>query len=672
MDDPGESAVVSTNEGQSLNQNQPSGGEKFLLIKNLASVTSIDDLHQLFGLDTPDKKVRCVISLQADEQDGEAINTAKVVCPEEIRVEILKHNGTEFSGRPLQIVESVSEETPPAGSASDPQENVFVEIDVTSCLNCYDVANIKNAQIVHAVELQFPADKSRRLRALKGQNSGKWRLSSKNPNLYKNIPFLLYRGQNLGSVRIVTEERVVNSQGDIQFVRKRDDRFNGVGSTEDRGAELLITLVGADEPRFEHVSDEELIERIVNMGVGNIKIPVRQQTFKGTSEYTGNKYFVLKDLKPGDKEKLSEHFDFFDEVRGGMGRMWLSWFGKKRSCFHCKQTHEGECPLMALASKLQEERDGVKLENNNILPIKTYANSELRRASQDSLVSDVDCMSGGSTGNILNAMEIDPHPSPIAVVVAGQNELRRTMDTDEFLWVLAKSGERMATLAKDRKLLLIPPPVENSTLPEPKIREEFFHEHLMRVNMNENIQVVDNPLEGYSDDGGQHPSREETETLIRYIDAQTKNFFSTPYILPSATAESLATTGLYSKVTGLYKYGCSGCSSKSKNKWYNLCTECRSSAQEDEGIRKQIEEFDERVEKFMLINHPDLRQDTVNSPEVLSCPHCDTEFESGEQIRSHFKDNHPEAPLPETGKDLRVKHKYNDVRNRRDKVFKPL
>lgn len=664
VDAAGESSVVSTNK----NQPTPSGGE--ILVKNLPSNISIDDLQQFFGLNSPQRKNSCVITLEVGDQDGIPVNTAKVVSPEEIRVEVLKLNGAEFNGRPLEIVESVSEDTP-AGSASNQQDNVYVEIDVTACLNCYEVAGIKNAQIVHAVELQFPADNSRRLRALKGQNNGKWRLSSKNPNLYKDIDFLLYRGQKLGVVRLVTEERVVNLQGEIRFVRKRDDRVNGVGVTDDRDAELLITLVGADEPRFEHVSDEELIERIVNMGVGNIKIPVRQQTFKGTSEYTGNKYFVLKDLKPGDKEKLSDHFDFFDEVKGGMGRMWLSWFGKRRSCFHCKKIHEGECPLMVLASKLQEERDSEKSKNNNILPIKTYANSELRRVSQNSLMSDVDCMSGGSTGNILNAMEIDPHPSPIAVVVAGQNELRRTMDTDEFLWILAKSGERLATLAKDRKMLLIPPPIENSMLSEPKIREEFFHEHLGKLNMIENIQVVDNPLDEYSDDGGQHPSRAETEVLVRYIDEQTRKFYGTPYILPSATSESLASTDLYSNVTGLYKYGCSGCSSKARNKWYNLCTECRSAVQEDADIRKQIEEFEERVEQFLLANNPDLQQQTVGSPEVLSCPHCDTEFVSGEQIRNHFKDNHPEASVPEAGKDLRVKHKYDDVRNRRDKVFKP-
>ena len=673
------------------------GSSVTITIHGLGCNVSAEDIRQALKPDFPDE---CTLTLSTAESGEKPQNFAETTVPVDIAQNILKYNGMELRGNAMRItkssspvaltatdlpsameysaVESASSGVPTSTEphrSVDSTTNVYIEIDTTTCMSCYEVANIKNAQIVHAIEIQFPADHTRRLRALKGQNNGKWRISTKNPDLYKNIPFLSYKGQNLGSVKVVTEKKVVNSLGETSFVRARDElssgmRASGAGNPD---TELLITLVGADEPRFEHVSDEELVERVVSMGVGKMKIPIRQQTYKGTSEFTGNKYFVLKDLEPGDKKRLHDHFDFFDAVNGRMGRMWLSWYGKQRNCSHCRKTHDGECPLMALAAKLQEERDAIKSKNGNVHPIKTYANSEMRLASQDSMTGDVDCMSGGSTGNILNAIEIDPNPSSIAVVVAGQNELNRTMDVPEFLWQLKKNRERMTKLAENIKLLLLPPPVQNSALPEPKIKEEMFHEHLMRLSLaSHNIRVVDNPLECYSDDGGQHPSVEETVALIQYIDEQTKKLFETPYVLPSSTVETLTTTSLYGKVTGLYKYGCSGCDSKERNKWYNLCTECRASLQGDDEVQKMVEEFEERVERFMSVNNPEIQEVSTESPEILSCPHCSTEFDSGEQIRNHFKDRHPEATVPEAAKDLRKKYKYSDERSRRDKAFKPL
>ena len=118
----------------------------------------------------------------------------------------------------------------------------------------------------------------------------------------------------------------------------------------------------ADTPRFSGVDDEMLIRKIIAMDVGRIKIPVRQQTHQNSSEKTGNKYFVLKDLKPGDKDRLPDNFDFLD-ARYGQLRMWLSYKGKKRRCYFCGKFHEENCPLEAEIRRLEHERDMAKREN---------------------------------------------------------------------------------------------------------------------------------------------------------------------------------------------------------------------------------------------------------------------------------------------------------------------
>ena len=653
--------------------NGESSGEKCLYIHNLSMNVTVDDLSKAFNLDSPEKINLCHFTLLTDERDERDFNSAKLVAPEQLLTETRMFNGIEISGRKIRIGESHDDETVAStqgGMQVENNTNIFFELDTTACNNCYEVTGINNAQIVHAVMSQFPVDRSRRLRALKGQNNGKWRLSTKCPNLYEDAQFLTYRNKNIATVKKVMEERIISRQGTVQYVRKKTNTHSPDPTTrndENDESEVLITLNGADEDRFEHVTDEQLIESIVGMGVGRIKIPIRQQNYRGTDECNGNKYFVLEDLQPGDKDRLADYFDFWDHSGMGRSRMYLSWRGKKRDCRHCRKAHDGECSLMTLARKLEEEREKVRSENHNILPVKTYANSEMRLADQNSLMSNVDCMSGGSTGNIINAMEVDPNPSPVAVVVAGQNEMSKTMAVEEFLWILSKSNERMLNLAKEKKVLIIPPPIENSSLAEPRIKEEFFHENLMKLSeQSDSIQVIDNPIEKYSDDGGQHPSREETELLIRCIDEQTRKFFDTPYLLPSATTESLTSSRIYSKVTGLYKYGCSGCSSKARNKWYNLCFDCMTALQSDENILKMAEEFEKRVDGFIELNNPELVGANMEV-DVLQCPHCSEELMNGEQIRLHFSENHPEEQVP------RPKRKHvdrNDSRNRRDKVFK--
>ena len=88
-----------------------------------------------------------------------------------------------------------------------------------------------------------------------------------------------------------------------------------------------------------------------------------------------------------------------------------------------------------LVKNLERERDQVRKSNNNNLPYKTYTDSTLRYGRQQALASDIDTMSGATTGNILNAVELDEKNKdvPNVVIVAGKNALNANMETKEFL-----------------------------------------------------------------------------------------------------------------------------------------------------------------------------------------------------------------------------------------------
>ena len=59
----------------------------------------------------------------------------------------------------------------------------------------------------------------------------------------------------------------------------------------------------------------------------------------------------------------------------------------------------------------------------------------MRLVRETALTGDVDAMSGGTTGNVLNAIEVDRKGADVesVLIVAGQNELHRRMSNREFI-----------------------------------------------------------------------------------------------------------------------------------------------------------------------------------------------------------------------------------------------
>ena len=225
-------------------------------------------------------------------------------------------------------------------------------------------------------------------------------METDNIELYENIEFLKSTrpgGGNLASMEIKKEKmrRAKNGKLVREKVRKAGD--------------LLVTLPKANTDSFSSISDEEINMKIVEMGVGRMKKAVTPQNHQQSNIPNGNKFFVLENVKKEDFANIPEAFYFLDPDLDQL-RMWLNYAGKPRKCGFCSKYHDNEnCPLEEKIRLLEKERDEVKQKNNNKLPFKTYTDSTLRLGQQLSLASDIDTMSGGSTGNILNAIDVDPH-----------------------------------------------------------------------------------------------------------------------------------------------------------------------------------------------------------------------------------------------------------------------
>ena len=619
---------------------QPS---KKIYVGNIGFNVSVDAIENLFGFSTSPLKNLCTVQMLTNADGKNCQNYATISVPEHMFNDIITLNGTEFQGQHLEIrpaldLDDMTEfgaaqsegphvvpPSPPeqqsiGGSAecanyasvtgSDNSVNKeeintrrYIELDTTFYNNPYSIPNV--ATMVHAVSRAFSFDESKKLIKLTGRDNGLYTIETKNPQLYEKIEILEYSGQNMARVSVKTERQVVDKTGKVTFKRNSGNFGNN------RDDELLITLYRANTDDFEDVTDNIIYEEIVKMNIGKLKKGLTLQTYRRTDVPNGNKYFVLQNLSEGDKEKLPQSFDFL--TKSGSRRMWLNWTGKKRKCQFCSNFHDGQCEIEEKIRQLEKERDAIKKECGGSLPTKTYSDSTLRHAAQNSLASDVDAMPGGAIGNILNAIKIDESNKDIKniIIVAGQNEMNRAVETEEYIWMLKKTHERVVTLADNRTVAIIPPPHQKFLEPESIVKEEMFKETLDKINQHQNVTVWENPIAEYEEDGGRHPTQQQTQLLLQHINEKVGQTFDLPYFLNSATPDTMTTKKYYGRVTALYKYGCAGCEN-AENKVYNLCTTCKEALKNDPEVKEIMTEFVERVKQVQDKSSPQLS--TMNQP----------------------------------------------------------
>ena len=73
--------------------------------------------------------------------------------------------------------------------------NIYVEIDSAKVFNCYKIPS--NAEIVHALTLQFPDDPGKRIVELWGKDKGMWRIETETANSTRELSICHTAGEIL-------------------------------------------------------------------------------------------------------------------------------------------------------------------------------------------------------------------------------------------------------------------------------------------------------------------------------------------------------------------------------------------------------------------------------------------------------------------------------------------
>ncbi len=627
---------------------------KFDLLKTVERLQKIEEISGILS----DHSTGSVPGYQMNETDNFA--NPPFQDPHDAESTNPSEQGTSPSSS-TEVQESVSQpqdENISIQQSASTSWSSHVELDFSVGKTVYDYMRLSRAEIVSAVRQCFMDDEGMKLIAPPRKDITVWKIHTTNIDRYNDVKHVTDKdGKVMADVQIKRVKQQFDSYGTV-----RRSVFSANPPTD-----LLITLKDADTDRFANVTDEMITKKIVDMGIGSIKKAVRFQAHPGTDCPCGNKFFVLENVSEVDRKNIPQSFDFLDH--GNMLRMWLNYRGKPRRCRFCSEFHDNaSCPKEEAVRKMEKERDDIKAKNNGTLPIKTYTDSTLRLVQQKSLASDVDAMSGAATGNLINAIDVDPDNQANAVlIVGGQNELHRRMSTVEFAHTVLQKERNILEISKQKRVVLLAPPSQDFVDTTSIAKEEYFHESLAKLDESENITVLDNPVKRFDDDGGRHPSADQTVEIIKFLDTKLKDILDIPfYLLPSATDETVVTRK-YFGVTPLYRFGCSGCMCRKKNKWDNLCDDCLNGVNGSQEM-EAAERIEKRAEALFNLSNPPLNDDSDN--ESLVCEGCDVQFASGNDIRNHFKEHHPDTEF--VMPTLRDKFKYQDGGNksRRSAVFK--
>ena len=187
-------------------------------------------------------------------------------------------------------------------------------------------------------------------------------------------------------------------------------------------------------------------------------------------------------MKPEDRNRIPDSFVFQHPVCGNV-KMWISHKHQIRRCWFCGENHAAVCAIREKIETLKAEREQKKAALEGKFSVKTYASSVFRYANQIALASDVDAMSGGTTGNVLNAVEVDNdnRDVPHLVLISGSNERSMNVSLEEYLYSLKIIRERLSKLREQKSVVLVPPPTTEAFSFEDEVKDEVFADHLKKI-----------------------------------------------------------------------------------------------------------------------------------------------------------------------------------------------
>ena len=217
-----------------------------------------------------------------------------------------------------------------------------MEVDTTFYHDCRHLPTV--ATVCLAIKRGFGDDDDRRVLAPRRSEAGVWRIESGDLNRYKGVDTLVLEGANIAKVTLRRERVQITESGRVQ---RRQEHSR---------TDLLVTMRYADSFPLNKVSDDDIIEAIVNMNIGTTKWAPQKQFDRTKNEYSGNKIFVLANVAEADRGRIPNELSFDDDTFGKLS-IGLSHKYQIRFCNFCGKRHDAVCQVRLKVEEMKKRRE---------------------------------------------------------------------------------------------------------------------------------------------------------------------------------------------------------------------------------------------------------------------------------------------------------------------------
>ena len=416
------------------------------------------------------------------------------------------------------------------------KSNIWI-IKFSNFVDAFKAKEVKYVEIVNQVRAVFPTD---------------YQLTVTSRRIYGGE--IIYRIELSVAVpvRIYTLKFKAQAQH-FEITLLREEQIPFLNSRNiDRKDTLLITFQGANLPHSRYILSSHYDKLMKDMNLEVTK-PTENQVIKDTNVLNGNKYCVIR--KP-DNVNLIPNDIPITEGPNGHFTIRVTYFGQQRYCRRCDSMHAGKCPELEEFYRAKEEREAMQIKT------KIASDSTLRHAQALGLSANVMCMSGGSLGQLANAIQDDPETQKLEKIIinAGTNDIKnKNYSNSEFAHAIDAGLQKIKEIADknpDKKFAIVQPVYDKENADENTSTRTSFLTYQMdqftkqyNEERSDTFQII--KPENVEIDETSHPTINGTLALLHSIQLQCDEIiWNEKYI---------TTEKIYAGVQTIYKYGCKGC-----------------------------------------------------------------------------------------------------------------
>ena len=405
-------------------------------------------------------------------------------------------------------------------------------LDLRDSFNPYEIPNLPT--VIGAMREAFPLDSGLMVFPLPRENRGLYQVVvNKEVQDLSKLPIQFLRRKE----NSVEEENIslyLQPPNDARVKKRQQDG-------------VLVTIAQSAMGVAANIPNDAFNKALEK--IGELIIPTKLQFYKDTTILNGNRYAVLI-----PKGEIPVSVTVQNPMTKKDSIFYTRYRGQPYLCRACGIMHKEPCDYLKKFYRLKEQREQNK-------PTKMIlSDSTLRRAQQVGLSADVECMSGGTIGQVAGALIHNPKIKDVknVVVVAGMNDLKNNekMDPETFITKVDLGIKKLKTAMdglNEKEFLIV------KTLPSIGASDcdDLRIAHISNEMKNlpsENVKVLNIPGEQIQMGPDTHPTEEGTAFLLDKIDEILEDLI--------VDRDLITTKRIYTGVDTVYRYGCNACFKK--------------------------------------------------------------------------------------------------------------